>query len=324
MAVQEYSIVIPNLHSPRIGEVLEALRRQEGMDGSACEILIVGRDKYGLVRKHEAWDNRVRFFESERDLNPAEARNRGVKAARGKLVFFIDADCIAEPRWMATLLRRYSEGNPVVGGPIWFDAVTNPPHPDPLPSGERGLGKRMGSYWVLCDNVAHFHDLLPDIGRGPNRHFMLATANMLVEKAILEKVGMFDESFPRGQDFEISMKIRKAGYDLFFEPDARIIHRPVRDSLRAVLKHSAGWARHSVRIRTKYRDTLRTPGILFSPFLLRLLSPLIAAAVTAKVFLKHPCVRRYWYTAPVVFLTKLVWCWAAAAEVAAGRHNASG
>ena len=57
---------------------------------------------------------------------------------------------------------------------------------------------------------------------------------------------------------------------------------------------------------------------------LRLLSPAIAMAVTAKIFVKHPCVRRYWYTAPVVFLAKIVWCWAAAREVAAGRHHAAG
>jgi len=296
----EYSIVIPNLHSPRIGEVLDALRWQEGVDSAGYEILVVGRDKYGLVRRHEAEDKRVRFLESERDLNPAEARNRGIKAAGGKLIFFIDADCIAVPRWMATLLGSYKQGNPVVGGPIWFE---------------------QDRYWVLCDNVAHFHDLLPDIGRGVNRHFMLATANMLIEKAILEKVGMFDESFPRGQDFELSMKVRRAGYHLFFEPAAHIIHRPVRDTLGAVLRHSAGWARHSIRIRTKYKDTLKTPWILFSPLILRIFSPLIALAVMTGIFVKHPSVRRYWYTAPVVFLTKLVWCWAAATEVAAGRHN---
>ena len=295
-----YTVVIPNLHSPRIGDVLNALRQQESVDSQRIEIIVVGRDRYRLVRQAAAVDHRIRFLESERDLNPAEARNRGIKAASGKVIFFIDADCIAEPGWMETLLQRYKEGNPVVGGPIWFDR---------------------DAYWTLCDNVAHFHDLLPDIGRGPNRHFMLATANMLVEKAILEKVGMFDESFPRGQDFEISLKIRQAGYDLYFEPEARIIHKPVRDTLGSVLKHSAGWARHSIRIRTKYKDTMNTPWFLLQPVALRLMSPWIAAAVTAKIFVKHPCVRRYWYTAPVVFLTKLIWCWAAAAEVAAGRHS---
>src|SRR3990170_1632797 len=130
MVNPEYSIVIPNLHSPRIGDVLEALRCQDGINRSIYEILVVGRDKYGLVRRHESEDKRVRFLESEKDLNPAEARNRGIKAAGGKLIFFIDADCIAPPRWMATLLDSYKEGNPVVGGPIWFE---------------------LDRFWVLCD-----------------------------------------------------------------------------------------------------------------------------------------------------------------------------
>jgi glycosyltransferase involved in cell wall biosynthesis len=89
MVIPEYSIVIPNLHSPRIGEVLEALRRQERVNRSIYEILVVGRDKYGLVMKHVADDKRIRFLESERDINPAEARNRGIKASRGKLVFLL-------------------------------------------------------------------------------------------------------------------------------------------------------------------------------------------------------------------------------------------
>lgn len=300
MTNPEYSIVIPNLHSPRVGEVLEALRRQDGMDRDVYEILVVGRDRYGLVLRHQSEDKRIRFLESERDLNPAEARNRGIKAARGKLIFFIDADCIAPSTWMATLLKALHEGHPVVGGPIWFED---------------------SDFWILSDNVAHFHDLLPDIGRGVNRHYMLATANMLVEKTILEKVGMFDESFPTAEDFGLSLRIRNAGYDLFFEPEAKIIHRPVRDSLGAVLRHSAGWARHSIRVRKRYRDELESPWFLFQPAVLRLLSPAIAAVVTAKIFTKHPCVRRYWYTAPVVFLTKLVWSWAAAKEAAAGRHE---
>lgn len=299
MADVRYSVVIPNLHSPRIGDVLEALCQQKVVDAGVYEIIVIGRDKFGEVSNYVEKDKRVRFLESERDLNAAEARNRGIKAARGTLIFFIDADCIAPPNWMATLLKVYHEGYSVVGGPIWFESRP---------------------FWILCDNVAHFHDLLPDIGRGVNRHFMLASANLMVEKAILEKVGMFDEDFPTGEDFGLSLKLRQAGYDLFFEPDAKIIHRPVRDYLGAVLRHSKEWGKNSIRIRARYKDELNTPFFLFSPLLLRLLSPLIASAVTAKIFIKHPSVRRYWYTFPVVFMTKMVWCWTVAGEVAAGRH----
>lgn len=302
MTITKYSVIIPNLHSPRIGEVLEALYLQSGIDSDEIEIIVIGRDKYGIVRKYEENGKHLRFLESERDLNAAEARNRGIIAAKGKLIFFIDADCIAPDDWMATLLKVYHEGYSVVGGPIWFES---------------------SPFWILCDNVAHFHDLLPDIGRGPNKHFMLPTANLMIEKKVLDEVGIFDETYPPGEDFELAMRIRKGGYALFFEPKALVIHRPVRNTLKAVLDHSSGWARSSIKIRTMYSSILNTPWFLTQPLLLRILSPLIALAVTLKIFLKHPSVRRYWYTFPVVFLTKMVWCWTVAGEVAAGRHLVS-
>jgi len=40
MTIPVYSIVIPNLHSHRIGDVLEALCRQEGVNRSIYEILV--------------------------------------------------------------------------------------------------------------------------------------------------------------------------------------------------------------------------------------------------------------------------------------------
>jgi glycosyltransferase involved in cell wall biosynthesis len=290
-----YSVVIPNLHSPKIGEVLEALLRQGGVQ-EPFEILVVGRDRHGLVRRYENEDPRVRFLESERDLTPAEARNRGIRQASGEGILFIDADCIADPHWMAALLKRHGEGHRVVGGSVWFER---------------------DSYWILCDNVAHFHDLLPDMGTGLNRRFTVGSGNMMAEKASLERAGMFDESFPAGEDFGLSRRLCRLGYALFFEPEARVLHKPSRDSLMAVLRHSAGWARDSIRIRTQFGKELRTPFFLYLPMMmtLRLISPGIAAAVTFRIFWKHPSLRRYWYTAPVVFLAKLVWCWTVAREV---------
>ena len=60
-------------------------------------VIVVGRDRYGLVRETE----RVRFLRSERDLNAGEARNRGIEAAGGEVIFFLDADCIPAEDWMA-------------------------------------------------------------------------------------------------------------------------------------------------------------------------------------------------------------------------------
>jgi glycosyltransferase involved in cell wall biosynthesis len=50
--------------------------------------------------------------------NPAIARNRGVSAARGDPLVFIDADCRPGPGWLARMLAGHETGAEVVGGSL--------------------------------------------------------------------------------------------------------------------------------------------------------------------------------------------------------------
>ena len=42
------------------------------------------------------------------------ARRTGVNASRGSIVAFIDADCIADEKWVESLVRRFSDDNVMV------------------------------------------------------------------------------------------------------------------------------------------------------------------------------------------------------------------
>ena len=278
-----YSVIIPNLHSPRIGEVLQALCRQTGIEES-YEVIVVGRDKFGQVRE----EGPVRFLRSERDLNPAEARNRGIAAARGELLFFLDADCIPREDWMKWLLKAWREGRPVVGGSLTFDPRDN--------------------FWTLADNISHCYTLHVSGQRGPAVNFHISAANLCLEKKVVEEVGNFDEKLVCGEDFDLAMRLRKKGYDLYFEPAAVVTHRPTRDSFRSILRHSASWAPYSVIARHQHADLLKTPAFLYRPNLLLILSPLVAAWVTARIFVVRPAILKYWYTSPVIFFSKWAWC----------------
>ncbi|MCB9503377.1 MAG: glycosyltransferase [Deferribacteres bacterium] len=284
----KYSIIIPNLNSPRIDEVLHALRKQRGVEGE-FEILVIGRDSHGMVPPHVAEDDRVHFHESERNLNPAEARNIGINSAAGDVLFFIDSDCVARPDWMANLLKTYREGHPVIGGSMEFD-------------GRDG-------FWTLCDNIAHFNNHHYSTKRGVFDTVPLLTANLCVRKDIAVRSGKFNEQFARGQDFDFCMRIRELDFELFFEPDAVVRHRPTRNTFQTMIGHSAAWAPFSIRIREKYADILRTPWYLTRPWPLLLLSPLISAAVLFRVYVKHPPLLKYLYTAPFIFTDRMAWCY---------------
>jgi hypothetical protein len=92
-------------------------------------------------------------------------------------------------------------------------------------------------------------------------------------RSALERVGGYDETFVRAQDWEMNHRIRETGGRIFFTPRMRVTYRP-RPNLRALAKqyfHTGRWRRVVGR---EHQGTLN----------LRYLAPPIAVvAITAGV-----------------------------------------
>ncbi len=68
-------------------------------------------------------------------------------------------------------------------------------------------------------------------------------------RAALERVGGFDESMHRAQDWELNYRIRKTGGVVWFSPDLSVTYRP-RSSLASVARqffHTGQWRREVIR-----------------------------------------------------------------------------
>lgn len=68
-------------------------------------------------------------------------------------------------------------------------------------------------------------------------------------RSALERVGGFDETLYRAQDWELNYRIRKTGGLIWFSPDLSVTYRP-RSSIGAVAKqffHTGQWRREVVR-----------------------------------------------------------------------------
>lgn len=288
--VNQVSIVIPNLHSPVIDQTLLAIRQQH-FDLSRVEVIVVGCDRHRLV--HE--DELVRFLDTGRPVSPAVARNLGLAQAAGEVVVFTDADCVPAEDWLSNLMAAYgtTPGRTVVGGAVGFDDA---------------------NYWTLSDNISTFYQFLPS--RAPGRRLHLPSLNFSAYRSVLEAVGGFDERYPQpaGEDTDLSLRLRQAGHELYFEPRAVVYHRPPRQSLAALLRHARDFGRFTPRMRPEYGDLLGWPAPLRQPALILALSPLLAAGVTLRIFIADVALRRYWYTAPAIFLAKLAWCVGAAQQ----------
>ncbi|MDH4228532.1 MAG: glycosyltransferase [Nitrospirota bacterium] len=280
------SVLIPNLHCPRVGDTVNAALDQTGVD-ERLEVIVAGRDRHRVIPA----DARVRFIETERDYTPSEARNLAIREARGETILFLDADCVPEAGWMQQLLATHRAGHPIVGGALVFP--------------------REG-FWSVADNISAAHGFLPSTPAGEPRGFHLSAANLCLPKRLLDEAGGFDETLVCGEDFDLMMRLGRLGYPMYFEPGARAAHRHGRRDLAGFLRHAAAWAPDSIVVRGRHADLLGTPWYLKSPHTLRLFSPLLALGASLRIWLRHPELVRDLPAFPAVLVAKFIWCWAAA------------
>jgi cellulose synthase/poly-beta-1,6-N-acetylglucosamine synthase-like glycosyltransferase len=129
------------------------------------------------------------------------ARNTGWRAARYPLVWFVDADCVAEPDALDLLLPELDD--PAVGAVSGSYGITN---------SESLLAS------LIHEEIIERHRAM---GRRVN---FLATFNVVYRRRILERLNGFDERFLKGQDAELSFRVLAAGYQLGFVFDSRVKH----------------------------------------------------------------------------------------------------
>jgi glycosyltransferase involved in cell wall biosynthesis len=282
--MRRVSVIIPTLNDPLIEKVVAGVLAQLDNDD---ELIVVGKDEQNRIPRSD----RVRFLDSGQAVTAPVSRNLGIQAAQGHVLVFIDSDCIPQAGWLEGLLRRLAAGEDVVIG-----SVLSP----------------TDNYWVLAYNISLFHEFMAFALPGPRRY--LPTLNLAVRREVVTRVGLMDETLPRGQDIDWGIRMAQAGYRLYFEPSAAILHCPARTDPGTVWHYSVRTGRNLSRVRLRYADYYRTPAILANPTWVRLFSPLVAAYATSRIFLRAPTLWRYIHTFPAIYGTKIAWCLGAAQQ----------
>lgn len=242
---------------------------------------MVGRDSHGLVPR----DGSVGFIETAERLVPAAARNLGVAEARGERVFFTDADCRPLPGWLAALDAAL-ERSPVAGGAVVF------------PRGNR---------WALADNIASFHELLPDRPAEDDARRPLGSLNLACTREAWERVGPFDESLTTSEDHDWVLRARRVGLATAFVPGARVEHAAVRANRAELEAHAAWYGAHFHRFRARHPEAFGTGPTWASRERLALAAPVKAVTSALAIFLSHPALLPSLRALPGVIAFKRAW-----------------
>lgn len=222
------SVVVP-VHNgmPWLEEQIRALVKQTcpidwevvlvddaSSDGSADEI-----------KRWAAGETTLRLVQLPRRSGRSTARNEGVRAARGDLLAFCDADDVVGEGWLAGMVDALGEAD-AVAGVFDFWSLNGPSSSGPIPAAMRQFG------------------------------FLPAglSANLGVRRVAFDDVGGFSEDLPVGEDIDLCWRLQLRGYRFQITGDC-VVRKRDDSHLRHVFGRALGYGRCGPQLFKRYRET---------------------------------------------------------------------
>jgi GT2 family glycosyltransferase len=211
------SVIVVNWNGKAyLGECLISLRNQTFLD---FEVIVVdnGSTDGSLEYLQSHFPGFGHILKNSENVGFARGNNQGVQLARGKFIALLNNDARADMGWLAELVKA-AEGDHRIGmlaSKIYLQ----------------------GSSKVI-DNVGHliYRDGL-NRGRGrleedhgqydeKEEVFFPSGCAAFYRREMLEEIGLFDEDFfAYGDDTDIGLKGRLAGWKCLYVPSAIVYHR---------------------------------------------------------------------------------------------------
>lgn len=260
----DVSVVIPSYNSCQTIEAcLASIMAQAAMP---LEVIVVDSSTDDTPQFIEQRFPAVCVHHLEQRTFPGTARNLGVTMARGKIVAFLDSDCIAAPDWIRRIVEAHNQGQQSVGGAV---EVGNPASP---------------LAWV--GHLGEFREFLP-IGL-PRQVMHVPTCNISYRVALFKMWGGFPDAYYPQEDLLFNYMLNQQGIGVWFDPAIRVRHF-CREDFRAFLSHQHRMGR--VTHRTLRRVDLPGSFVARRAWLAWLASPFIGALKyvrTVSAFLHFP------------------------------------
>ena len=156
----------------------------------------------------------------EKVPGPGPARNRGVAAASGEILAFIDADCLADPLWLAEAEAALQDPEAMILGGDVRIACADPDRLTPLEAYESIYAYRMDRYIA--------------------REGFTGTGNLVVRRAVLAAVGPF-AGLSVAEDRDWGQRATAKGYKIRYVAAMRVYH-PARQRFSEM---AAKWDRQT-------------------------------------------------------------------------------
>jgi len=189
------------------------------------------------------------------------ALNAAIGASQSEIVIRVDGHALIPVDYVRvgveTLLRSGADN---VGGIMAAEGVT------PL---QKAIASAMTSKFGV--GGAAFH-----VGGGEGESLTVYLG--CFRRSALERVGGYDESMVRAQDWEMNHRIRESGGRIWFTPDMVVTYRP-RSSLRALGSQYFGYGTWRREVARRYRETISLRYLAAPVLVMGVLLGLVISAI---------------------------------------------
>jgi glycosyltransferase involved in cell wall biosynthesis len=219
------SVVICLHTMDRFEHVVEAVESVFAGTYDDVEVVLVadGSDAVCAAMR-EAFGDRpdVRIVCNDENQGLAVSRNRGLEAAEGDVVAFMDDDAVADEGWLEALVGVYEERDvPAVGGRMTAEWVAA--EPSFLPA---------EFYWLIGVTPPTFGPADDaDVGGEVRNTY---GGNMSFRRSVLTELGGFSPEIGgrkgdknlQGEETELCARMQSEyGHGMYYEPEAKVAHK---------------------------------------------------------------------------------------------------
>lgn len=209
---------LSSLLSQDIGEDFEIVVVDNGSSDATAELV----SGFPVRLVPEPWPGR------------SKARNAGIRAARGNVLAFTDADCVPRKSWLSELLRGSNDADCGC-----FVGEINMLEPSNI------IGRYCHDRELICQ-LRLLSQTMP----------VAATGNIAYRREVFDTIGMFDEAFTFGEDGDLFWRMVRCGrFRYRYNPDAVVAHRHPAH-LGEFIRRSFHEGEGLTRFRRKHRADL--------------------------------------------------------------------
>ncbi len=263
----KYSLIVASYN--RLNELKELIETIKVLDFPTSEFELVVSDDGSTDGTSEFMKNtefpfQVRYL-SQENKGPAEARNHGMREAKGMYFIFTDSDCLLPTDYLRKVDAAIASRK--------LDAFGGPDdcHPS-FPPFLKAINYALTSF----------------IGTGGTRgksksitKFYPRTFNMGMHRKIYEKIGGMSQ-LRRAEDLDYAIRIYNAGFSVGLIEDAVVYHKR-RSNLRKFYKQIYNWGVGRINLGRMYAEMLK-PIHLVPAFLLLILLVTIGLSIVNPIF----------------------------------------